>query len=93
MAANTLGILATTLLEGKDLLVTHLAKNFRCDQRAFDQRSANGCIGTIADHHHARKFNHVASIAGELLNSEYIICGNAILLSAGFDDCEHRFLP
>ena len=39
------------------------------------------------------EFDHIAGIAGDLLNLEYVIGGNAILLAARFDDREHRFHP
>ena len=42
-----------------------------------------------ADHQHFAELDDLAGLAGDLLDLELVVGGNAILLAAGFDDCEH----
>ncbi len=72
--------------------MTALLDHFGGDGGALDQRRADRRLVAVADGQHLRKFNDVAGIAGELLDLQEVIGGDAILLAARFDDCEH-FLP
>ena len=40
-------------------------------------------------HQHFAELNDLAGLAGDLLDLDLVVGGNAILLAAGFDDCEH----
>ena len=64
---------------------------FGVEPRA-DEGRADHDIVTLAMRQHIADFHDVADFAGDLLDLQHIIGGDAILLAARFDDCEH-FLP
>ena len=69
-----------------------LLDDFGGDGGAGHERRADRRLVAVADGQHLREFDDVAGVAGELLDLQEVIGGDAILLAARFDDCEH-FLP
>src|SRR5262249_49000057 len=46
-----------------------------------------------AQYQHLAELDDLAGIALDLVDLEHILGGNAVLLAAGSDDCEHRSRP
>src|SRR3546814_8842726 len=92
MAANPLGILAATLLEGENLLATIVLDHFGLDGGALHEGSAELGIGTFADDQDFLEFDRRAGFGVELLDGDDIVGHDAVLLTAGLDDCEHYFI-
>ena len=59
---------------------------------AFDEGRAERHVVAFAMREHLADFDDIADFAGDLLDLQYVVGGDAILLAARFDDCEH-FLP
>jgi hypothetical protein len=92
MAALALRILAATLLERDDFGATRLSDDFADDLCSSDQWGAELDIVSVGEHQHVGESDFLAGFAGKRHNYNFFIGDNAILLAAGFDDCEHRFL-
>jgi hypothetical protein len=63
-------------------------------------RNGSACHGGCAEHRliaadqqNFAKLHDRPDIAGDLAYLEHIIRNDAVLPAAGFDDCEHRFIP
>ncbi len=53
-----------------------------------NQRGAD--LGAVAaDHQHLAEFNHLAGLGRDAVDPDDIFRGDAVLLAARFDDCEH----
>src|SRR5690606_8836769 len=86
------GILPAALLERNDGLGLALRHDFRGHGGAVHERLAESDIVALAMREYLPDFDDVADLALDLLDLQYIVGGDAILLAARFDDCEH-FLP
>jgi hypothetical protein len=89
MAARTLGVLTTTLLEGDDLLAAIVFNNFSLDRCACNERCAELCISANADNENLSEFYSCACVCFQLLDGQHVVGAYAVLLTAGLDDCEH----
>src|SRR5690606_20932024 len=85
MTAVALRVLTATLLERDDLAGTALFDDFGGDEGTGDGRGANG----RADHQDFCEFYDVTGFASNFFDLDEVVCGNAILLATGLDDCEH----
>ena len=69
-------------------MIQHFGRNgSACHRRRAQHRRVT------ADHQNFTKLHDRADIAGDLAYLEHIIRNDAVLPAAGFDDCEHRFIP
>src|SRR5690606_29711555 len=89
MTALTARILAATLLERDDLRSAALLDNFNGNRSAFNDRQADLDVCAFANGENVAQLYDFASFASDLLDLQYIVRGNAVLLATGFDDCEH----
>jgi hypothetical protein len=89
VAAGAARILAAALLERDNRACTALLDHFGGDDGAIDERRAERRIFTFADCKHLGKFNDVTGVAGDLFDLQDVFGGDAILLAARFNDCEH----
>src|SRR5258708_6553440 len=92
IAALAARILAATLLERDHLGSTLVLQHFGCNGSARHRgRAEHWRIS--AEQENFTKLHDRADIAVDLANLEHIIRNDAVLPAAGFDDCEHRFIP
>jgi hypothetical protein len=63
------------------------------DGQAADRRCADLRRALARDHQHGVEGDGVAPLAGELADRDDVVGGDAVLLAAGLDHCEHRFAP
>jgi hypothetical protein len=69
-------------------VLQHFGRHARaCHRRRAKHR------GIAADQQNFAKLHDRPDIAGDLAYLEHIIRNDAVLPAAGFDDCEHRFIP
>ncbi len=61
MAARTLRVLTTALLEGDDLLAAVVLDHFGLDGSALDEGSTDRSVGAFADNEDFGEFNRIAS--------------------------------
>src|SRR5437588_12481139 len=91
MAALPARILSPALLEGNDFrsaaLLDHFGRNRGAGHRRRTQRH-----GIAADEEHLLELYRFAPLGLDLVDLKHILGGNPVLLPAGLDDCEHRFL-
>src|SRR3546814_21001651 len=92
MAANPLGILAATLLEGENLLATIVLDHFGIDGGALPEGSAELGIGTFADDQDVLEFDRRSGFGIELPGDDDIVSPDAVLLTPGLDECDHYFI-
>jgi len=85
-------ILAAALLESDDGAVLALLDDLGGNRGAIDERRAERDVLALAMGQHLADLDDFADLGLELLDLEQIVGGNAVLLAARFDDCEH-FLP
>src|SRR6202022_520195 len=85
-------ILAAPLLERDHLGAALVLQHFGCNGSARDRRCAEH-RRISAEQENFAKLHDRADIAVDLANLEHIIRNDAVLPAAGFDDCEHRFIP
>src|SRR2546430_8713315 len=66
----------------------------------LDDLGGNGCAGNrwltkgdavAADDQHLAKLDDLARVAPDLVDLDQVLGSHAVLLTAGSDDCEHRF--
>src|SRR6202042_1864163 len=92
IAALAARILAAALLErnhfGAALVLQHFGRN-----RGARNRGRTEHRRIAADQQNFAKLHDRPDIAGDLAYLEHIIRNDAVLPAAGFDDCEHRFIP
>src|SRR5262249_29443636 len=91
MAAPAPRILAAALLERDDLGAAALLDHLGSDRCAGDRRGAKR-HGVAADDQHLTDADDLTGLARDLLDLEQVLGGNAVLLTAGLDDCEHLYL-
>jgi hypothetical protein len=89
MAARTLRILTTALLEGDDLLAAVLFDDFCLDRGAGYEGRTDRSVGAFADHEHFGEFNGIASGGFQLFDGQHVVGCHTVLFTAGLDDCEH----
>src|SRR5262249_60646694 len=83
---------APPLLEGDGLGPGALLDALGGDRGAGDHRGAQR--GRVAaDDEDLAELDDLARLALDLLDLEQVIGGDAVLLTAGLDDCEHRSRP
>ena len=92
MADLAARILAAALLESDDRAVLALLDDFGGDQSAIDERRAERDILALAMREHVADLDDIADIGFDFFDLQEIVGGDAILLAARFNDCEH-FLP
>src|SRR5215467_10770847 len=92
VAALAPRVLAAAFLEGDDFRPAPLLQHLGGDRGARHGRSAER-DGITAHHQHVAELDDLAGLAPDLIDLEHILGGNAVLLAAGADDCEHRFSP
>src|SRR5205823_7021263 len=85
-------ILAAPLLERDNLRAALVLQHFGGNRGARNRGRAQHRL-IAADQEHFAKLHDRADIAGDLAYLEHIIRNDAVLPAAGFDDCEHRFIP
>src|SRR4029079_14592063 len=78
--------------EGDDLGAAALLQNLGGHGGAGNGRLAER-DRVAADHQNLAELDDLAGIALDLLDLDHILGGNAVLLAAGTDDCEHRSCP
>ncbi|CUX35279.1 hypothetical protein AGR13a_Cc340101 [Agrobacterium genomosp. 13 str. CFBP 6927] len=89
MAARTLGVLTTTLLEGDDLLAAIVLDNFSLDDGALDKGCTELGVGAFANNENFGEFYSCACLCFQLFDGQHGVGRYAVLLTAGLDDCEH----
>src|SRR5690606_13314742 len=83
-------ILAAALLESDHLVAAGVLEHLARDHGAVNGRHADG--GRIAtEQQDLTKLNHLSRFGLYAVDPDHIFGHNAVLLTAGFDDCEHRF--
>ena len=91
MAALAPRVFAAALLEGDDFrpaaLLDHLGRN-----RGACDRGGAECDAVAAHNQDLAEFNNFAGLALDLVDLEHVLSGNAVLLTARFEDREHLFL-
>src|SRR5256885_13437457 len=92
MPALPTRVLAAPLLEG-DHLGTAALLDHRCSNGSPDDRRGAKRDGVAAHHQHLVELDDLAGLAVDLLDLELVVGGDAVLLPAGLDDCEHRSVP
>src|ERR1700760_952464 len=92
IAALAARVLAAALLERDHLRPPLVVQHFRCNRGTCDGGHSQR-RRVAAEHQHFTKLHDRSDIAGDLANLEHIIRNDAVLLAAGFDDCEHRLIP
>ena len=92
MATLALGILAAALLEREDLRAARLFDDFADDARARDERCADLARLAVEQREHFGERHPRARVALERHDGDLVFGGDLVLLAAGLDDCEHRFL-
>jgi hypothetical protein len=85
MTAGALRILTATLLERDNLACTALFNDFSRYESASYGRSTD----RRANQQNFCEFYDVASFASNFFDLDQVICGNAVLLATGLNDCEH----
>src|SRR5215472_9217014 len=92
VAAFPARILPAALLEGDDLRPASLLEDFGGDRGA-----GNGWLAqadAVAAHHQdLAELYDLAGRALDLVDLDHVLGGDAVLLAAGSDDCEHRSRP
>src|SRR5262245_63523648 len=92
MATLSARVLAAALLEGDHLGPAALLDHLGGHRGALDRRGPDR--GRIAAHHqHLAELDDLARLAFDLLDLQEVLGGDAVLLPAGLDDCEHRSCP
>src|SRR5262249_40129587 len=85
-------ILPAALLEGDDLRPASLLEDF-----GGDRGTGNGWLtqgDAVAAHHQdLTELHDLPGRALDLVNLDHVLGGDAVLLAAGSDDCEHRSRP
>src|ERR1700736_6639161 len=92
IAALAARILAAALLERDHLRTALVVEHFGSHARAGNRGGAKQ-RRFAADQEHFAQLHDRSDIAGDLAYLEHIIRNDAVLPAAGFDDCEHRFIP
>src|SRR3954466_10241822 len=82
-------VLAAAEFDDADLVATTLGLDGGGDAGAGDERRANGDAFALADQQHLVEGDRGADIGFELLNTQGFALHDAVLLTAGFDDCVH----
>ena len=83
-------ILAAALFESDHLVATGMLEHFARDSRSGDGRHADG--GLVApEQQDLAELDNIAGFNRDAVDPDHIFSHNAVLLTAGFDDCEHRF--
>jgi hypothetical protein len=67
-------------------------QHFRCNRSTRHRWRAEHRL-LASDQQNFAKLHDRSDIAGDLAYLEHIIRNDAVLPAAGFDDCEHRFIP
>jgi hypothetical protein len=91
VAALAARILAAALLEGDDLGATALFHDFDGNRCAVDKRGADRHLLAFAAGQHFAELHDLADFAGDPVDLQNVLGGNAVLLASGLDDCEHFF--
>ena len=84
-------MLAAALLEDDEAGATGMAHHFGLHDRAGQQGAADLHTGIGSHHQHFLEVDRGAGFGFQALDSDDVIGGNAVLLAAGLDDCEHFF--
>src|SRR6185437_11189358 len=83
-------VLPAALLEDDDLVEPVLRDHRRGDRGARHGRGAQGQRALAADGEHVGEGDRGTRLGLQLLHLEHGVGGDAVLLSAGADHCEHR---
>src|SRR5229473_2054568 len=89
VAALAARILAASLLEGDDLRPAPLLQDLGGDRGAGNRRRAERDV-VAAHHQDFAELDDLAGVGLDLVDLDDVLGGNAVLLAAGSDDCEHR---
>src|SRR5712691_409622 len=89
LAALAPRILAASLLEGDDLRPAPLLQDLGGDRGAGNRRRAERDV-VAAHHQDFAELDDLAGVGLDLVDLDDVLGGNAVLLAAGSDDCEHR---
>src|SRR4051812_6755703 len=81
-------VLAAALLEDDDLLAPCLLPHPAGDGRTGGSGRAHD-RAVAADHQHLGEHDRVADLAGQALDLDHLVGGDAVLLAAGLDHCVH----
>ena len=87
IAALAARVLAAALLERNDLVAALMRDDFGRNSRTGHRVAEDG--GVAADHQDIAELDDRARRAVEAGDLEGLFGGDAVLLAAGFDDCEH----
>jgi hypothetical protein len=90
MPALAARILAAALLEGDDLLAAGLRHHGPGHRDPGHDRGADLDAIVVREHQHLVERDGFARLACELGDRDGVLGGDAILLAAGLDHCEHR---
>ena len=88
--ALTARILAPALLEGDDLVAAGMLEHLAGHHGAGDGGGAD-LRAIAAEQQHFAELDHLARLGRDAVDPDHILSHDAVLLTAGFDDCEHRF--
>jgi hypothetical protein len=92
MAALALRVLAAALLEGDDLRPALLLDDLARDGDALDSGQPDLGCPVAREHEHVVEGDGFARPGFELGDRDDVLGGDAVLLAAGLDHCEHRFV-
>ena len=92
MAALALRVLAAALLEGDDLRPALLLDDLARDGDALDCGQPDLGCPVAREHEHVVEGDGLARPGFELGDRDDVLGGDAVLLAAGLDHCEHRFV-
>jgi len=92
VAALAARILAAALLERDDLGAALVLDDFADDAGTGDARNADVALLAVEQREHFAKDHLRPGFAFESHDGDGVGGGDLVLLAAGFDDCEHRFL-
>src|SRR5690606_9498130 len=90
MAVLAAIVLATALLEDRELRAAGEVHDLGLDLGAIDERRADLGLAFAAEHQHFAELDLVAGLRIEALDLEEIVFRDPVLLAAGPDDGEHR---
>jgi hypothetical protein len=88
VSALALGVLPPALLEGNRLRPSGLFDNLTGNTGAFDKRGSLSRAAVSGQHENMIECHAIPGLAGKRHNGDRVPSGDAILLAAGFDNCE-----
>ena len=85
--------LATTHLEGDDLVAADVFHNIGLDRRSGDDRIADGDVALLVDEEDAVEGVDLTRGGGQEFDLDGVACSDAVLLTAGFQNSVHKNFP